>query len=404
MIDKQRLVMSVGAGQEQIPTIIKAQEMGYSVLAVDGNRDAPGLSISDEGIVLDIQDEEAVVSLARNHEIAATLPVPIGRPLTTQGAINDSLGLHGVTRAAALNCTNKSMFHACLSKTSVALPKQTVYASLKELRKSDKSVWSFPVVLKPIDSSGSRGVMVASSADEWAVIQNKFDDTLYNQGALVQSFVDGRILGLDGAIQDGRAILSLIREKEMTPRPYRVELTHRAPAKLPAAAWESITNSLQTALVALGVEGSAFHADAIWTAENQLILIELSPRPAGVMITSKLVPQCTGIDFLAEAINLQLNGEGCFRATHYRHSLLHYWNHPSGVVKRLPAPHELYKIPNIVEAEIGLREGQFLQTPKSIADLISNGYLLLSADSRSQVEDAFRKAKTLLEITPNGIN
>jgi biotin carboxylase len=400
VINKQLSLMSVGAGPEQIASIVKAQRMGYSVLAIDRDPHAPGLSISDESVVLDIRDEDAVVSLARHHSIAATLPVPIGRFLTTQGAVNDSLGLHGVTRAAALNCTNKSMFHACLSKTGLPVPEQIVYADIMELRSADGSEWPFPVVLKPIHGSGSQGVIVLPSLDEWLVIRNDLDDSLYDEGVLVQSFANGIVLGLDGAIQNGRAILTVVREKEMTPWPYRVELTHRAPASLPASAWESITESLQIALVALGVNGSVFHADAIWTGASQLVLIELSARPAGVMITSKLVPECTGIDFLAEAIRLQLNGEGCFNASGLRPSLLHYWNHLSGIVKRAPTIHELRKLPGVVDAEIGLHAGQYLQTPKSIKDIIGNGYLLLSAGHWSEVQATFDEAKSLFEIEP----
>jgi len=392
--------MSVGAGTDQIASIAKAQSMGYAVLAVDGNPDAPGLTISDESVVLDIRDEDAVVSLARHHKVAATLPVPIGRFLTTQGAVNDCLGLQGVTRAAALNCTNKSMFHACLSKAGITVPEQIVYEGVTDLRKAEGLDWPFPVVLKPIHGSGSQGVVVLPSVDDWTAIRNDLDASLYDQGGLVQSFVEGIVLGLDGAIQDGRAILTLAREKEMTPWPYRVELTHRAPANLPASAWESITECLQIALVALGVNGSVFHADAAWTAAGQLVLIELSARPAGVMITSKLVPQCTGIDFLAEAIRLQLNGEGSFKASYLRPSLLHYWNYVSGIVKRTPTIRELHKMPGVVEAEIGLHAGQHLQTPKSVHDLTGNGYLLLSASHWSEVQATFDEAKSLFEIEP----
>jgi biotin carboxylase len=401
MIRTQPLLMSVGAGSEQIATIVHAQRMGYPVLAVDGNPGAPGLLMSDESVVLDIRDEEAVVSVARHHGVAATLPVPIGRLLTTQGAVNDSLGLRGVTRSAALNCTDKALFHACLRKAGLTVPEQIVYAGVTELRRADGSRWPFPAVMKPIHGSGSQGVMVIPTVDDWTLIRDDLDDSLYDQGVLVQSFVNGIVLGLDGAMQDGRAILTLVREKEMTPWPWRVELTHRAPARLPASARDSITESLQTALVALGVNGSVFHADAIWTVAGELVLIELSARPAGVMITSTLVPECTGIDFLAEAIRLHVGGDGRFASSSLRPSLLHYWNHCSGVVKRAPTVDELRKLPGVVQAEIGLHAGQYVQTPKSIKDLIGNGYLLVSGGCWSDVQATFDQARSLFEIEPS---
>jgi hypothetical protein len=255
------------------------------------------------------------------------------------------------------------------------------------------------MVLKPRHGSGGRGVVVLSSAADWPAAVDGLDAT-YGDGVLVQSFIGGLPLGLDGAVKGGEVFLTLIREKVVTPPPSRVELAFRGPARLPPAAQASIVDTLQRAVDALGVDGAVFHADGIWTSGGDFVLIELSARPAGLVITSRLVPACTGVDFLAEAIRLQVDGTGRFEPAFLCPTLLHYWSHPSGVVRRVPPAAALLALPHVIAVEVGLREGQRLETPRSLDDVIDNGYVLACGDLWAEVEAARDEAESRFAIEP----
>jgi biotin carboxylase len=396
------LLLSVGAGREQVASILKAKQMGYSVLAVDGDPTAPGLALADEQAVVDLRDEEAIVSLARTRVLAGTLPVPIGRFLTVQGSVNDALGLRGVTRSAAQACTDKRVFNARMRSGGVTVPRQTSYQTAGDLRRADGADWPFPVVLKPAHGSGSRGVVVLSSPGEWETLRRNLVETPYEAGAVVESLVTGTSLGFDGAVQAGRVVVTTIREKEMTPLPSRVELTYRAPgtSNIPASACDTVAQTLQSAVAALGIDGAVFHADAVWATGGDLFLTELSARPAGLAITAALVPTCTGVDFLAEAIRLCTTGGGDFSAAFHHPTILHYWNHPSGIVRACPSAEAVRAIPGVVAAEVGVHVGQLLKTPTCVGELIGNGYVLVSTPDWDTTQSALDSAATLFDVMP----
>ena len=106
----------IGASSEALHTIQLAKQLGLRVVAFDGNPEADGLKAADEAVVVDISNEEATIDGVRNAGVDFVLTVPIGRYLTTIGAVNDTLGLPGITKIMAVNCTDKFLFHQKLQE------------------------------------------------------------------------------------------------------------------------------------------------------------------------------------------------------------------------------------------------------------------------------------------------
>ena len=101
----------IGASNEAIHTIEEAKKQGVKVIAFDGNPDAEGLRAADKAVVVDITNEEATIEAVRQEKVDFLLTAPIGRYLTTTGAVNDALHLPGITKRMAQVCTDKYLFH-----------------------------------------------------------------------------------------------------------------------------------------------------------------------------------------------------------------------------------------------------------------------------------------------------
>ena len=106
----------IGASSESIHAIKIAHKLGLKVVAFDGNPQAPGLADADMAYPVDIRFPGKIFNILDQDRPSAVIPVPIGRYLTTTGAVNDRYGTLGVSEKSAILCTDKYCFHNKLNK------------------------------------------------------------------------------------------------------------------------------------------------------------------------------------------------------------------------------------------------------------------------------------------------
>ena len=165
----------IGAGEESLHTIEKAQELGVFVTALDGNPKAAGLQAADEGLAVDISREDEVIKALQEETPDFVITGPIGRYLTTAGAVNDAFQLRGINRQSAVWCTDKYLFHEKLHAAGLrdchcervpafcGKDAAGVWQIVDKLMKKAEEEFSFPAILKPRYGSGSRGIFFLNS-------------------------------------------------------------------------------------------------------------------------------------------------------------------------------------------------------------------------------------------------
>lgn len=168
----------IGAGEESLHTIEKAQELGVFVTALDGNPKAAGLQAADEGLAVDISREDEVIKALQEEAPDFVITGPIGRYLTTAGAVNDAFQLRGINRQSAVWCTDKYLFHEKLHAAGLrdchcervpafcGKDAAGVRQIVDHLMKKAEEEFSFPAILKPRYGSGSRGIFFLNSLEE----------------------------------------------------------------------------------------------------------------------------------------------------------------------------------------------------------------------------------------------
>ena len=158
----------IGASSESIYVINKAKELGLKVIALDGNPEAPGLKAADASFVVDIRDPQKVFEILDRdgNKPDVVLPVPIGRYLTTTGAVNDKYNLCGVSFDAANVCTDKYEFHKILAEEGLRNAELYLIPAGEENTDIDEINTIYPVIVKPRFGSGSRGVEMFNTPQE----------------------------------------------------------------------------------------------------------------------------------------------------------------------------------------------------------------------------------------------
>ncbi|MGN6127158.1 MAG: ATP-grasp domain-containing protein, partial [Humibacter sp.] len=297
----------IGASSESLHGIGIAKELGYEVVALDGDPAAPGLRAADESHVVDITDPSAVIATLGSAP-DVVIPVPIGRYLTTTGVVNDRFGLPGVSEASARLSTDKYEFHRVMEEHSL----RSTCAILIPAGSEDYAIpAAFPVVVKPRYGSGSRGVVVCLTPDE---LRGALASMLpSNDDLVIEEFAEGTEYGVDAAVVDGALRMILLREKINTPLPHRQAIGYysmRADHRMHAMA----AAALSTAVEALGITNGLLHADLI-EQDDRAFVVEMSARPSGHHLHDLFTPLASGVDPIREFLIAARDGVNAARFT-----------------------------------------------------------------------------------------
>jgi len=387
--------LCIGAGAEQLPSITVAQNLGLHVIALDSNPEAPGLAAAEAGYVINISHEELVLSLVRELQISLVIPSPLGRFLTTVGAVNDALGLRGITRQAAVFCTDKWMFRNCLESLGIRQPRVALARGRDEILEKWSGI-GVPCVLKPRFGSGSKGVIVVEHP---GAVEHAIACHLAQQPAAADTLIEELILGdpagLDGAVTDGKFTLTLLRDKQLTSLPYRAEINYAAPARFGPDVYAQVIKTIGKAARALGLNNCLIHADLVIPEGCSPVIIEMSGRPSGLFIASKMVPACTGVDFIGEGIKLALGERTDFCPRQQRPVVLWYFPLPPGRIEAVPSSDLVRSRVGVLDFVCCLKPGDELDEITTAREVLTRGFILTTG---STVKGALCRAKQVSNL------
>ena len=367
--------------------------MGLKVTALDGDANAPGLKHADASFVVDIRDNSKLAAILDEHRPDVILPVPIGRYLISTGAMNDRYGLKGVSYRAADLCTDKYAFHKCLSEAG--LRNNTAVLLKTGECEADTASLTFPVVAKPRYGSGSRGVEIFP--DESSLKADFLSSAPYDEDYILETCVDGREYGVDGMYINGSFKLILLREKLITPPPYRQCVAYYS-AGGPCAFKDKLISFLQTTGEVLGLTDCVMHADIIRTADADPFVIELSPRPSGHNLHNLFTPLASGVDEVDAFIRYALGKPCSFVPDDSTAAMIAYFDMSGKVVSVPDEDHLRSKYP-LLSYCCNIKAGDVLGSVTDGHSLMGRGYYILKAADRTELDRYNRALKAEFEVT-----
>jgi biotin carboxylase len=263
--------------------------------------------------VVDTNDDDAVWSLVtRSHaerRINAVVPgsehyVPLAARLAA------ALGLPGLDPAVALRVRNKHRMRLAVAAAGIDQPRWCVVGDEADLPGAITQV-GLPCVVKPVDLSGSLHVRKAETVEEaflaFRDLSGAADPDLGRSAlplALVEEFVAGREVSVEGYVENGRVRVCNLTDKLLGAEPCFVEVGHVVPADLPATDVSGVTDYVTRVAAALGLSLGPFHAEVRLAAHGPL-LMEVAARLGGDRIPH-LVSIARGVDLHDIALRCHL--------------------------------------------------------------------------------------------------
>ena len=394
----RKKIMILGASILQVPGIEKAKEMGLSVYAVDMDPKALGFDICDVKLVISTIDIPEVLKAAEKNKIDAIITLASDLPMRTVATVAEKMGLVGVSVETAMKATNKALMRECLKQNNVPIPLFYRVADIEEYKKA-VSQFSKPFVVKPVDSSGSRGIyLVEDTKDKNAVERAFFYSREYSRcgDVLVEEYMHGEEVSVETLTVNGEVTVLQITDKLTTGAPYFVEMGHSQPSKHSASVCDEIKKVAVAAVKAIGIENGPAHTEIMITQDGPKI-VEIGARMGGDCITTHLVPLSTGVNMVENTIKIALGEETDLVQKIKKGSAIRYFDVAPGIIKAISGVEEARKIQGIQQISVVKNVGSEVTEINSSNARV--GFVIAQGESAEEAISICEKAIEKIKIT-----
>ena len=261
----------------------------------------------DDGIVdvyheINIFEKEKIVDICKEigvDGVVATTELSV----SIAAYVAEQLGLLGLPYEVAQVITDKYRNRECIKGLSDLLsPKYVEATCLKDIEDSDVP---YPMILKPINLGGKRGITVVYNKGELAKAF-EYASNSFRKGTtpviIAEQFLDG---GMECSVESisfkGKHTIIQITQKDSSGAPHCVELGHHQPAPLSVEIWDKVFRGVSSGLTAIGVTNGPCHTE-IKVINGEVYLIEFNARPGGDHIWWPMVELSTGYNIFAGVI------------------------------------------------------------------------------------------------------
>jgi biotin carboxylase len=398
----------------QLPAVRLARRNGWNVVVA-----AAGIGPEIEELAhrcerVDLRDREAVTRFARLLKEHGGLDgvFTAGTDFSTTVAwAAERLGLPGIPYEAAVTATDKARMRAALQAHNVPSPRFfTVKAGATDSGVQPPRIksppvtlpegLSFPLVVKPVDNMGARGVRRVDEPEQLhEAVETALGQSASGQ-AIVEQYLEGPELSLDALIHDGKITICGVADRHIYFPPYFVEMGHTMPSELSAEVLAEAEEVFRRGIRALGITRGAAKGDIKITSEGAVVG-EIAARLSGGYMSGWTYPFASGVEVTAAALNIAVGlPPGDLEPRRSWVSAERAFISIPGTVRSLEGLEQAGSIPGI--EELFLRVGPGLQVRLPINNMGKCGNLISKAPSRAQAVEAVESAvrSVLVRLKP----
>lgn len=302
-------LMLLGGLRYLIPLIEEAHKMGIYIITADYLPDNIAHKYSDEYCNVSIIDKEAVLAKARELKIDGILSHAVDPGVTTAAYVAEQMGLpFQCSYEAACILQDKSRFRKFLAEHGFNSPKAKGYDNAEEALK-DVDYFSWPIIVKPVDSAGSKGVTkVENKTDLPKAIETALNASL-SKNFVIEDFLDkvGAQSSTDVFTINGKLVYpaysdQLFDANAANPYTPAIEIW---PSSMEHKYQDNLTNQLQRLFTLLNVKSGIYNVECRVCSDGKAYIMEVSPRGGGNRI-AELQDMATGQSLIRNEIKKAL--------------------------------------------------------------------------------------------------
>ena len=299
---KKKLAI-IGASYLQLPLVKKAIELGLETHCFAWEEGAVCRKIADFFYPISIIEKDKILDVCREIGIDGITTIASDTAIVTVNYVACKLGLISNPDEYSDITTNKYLMRSCFAENDIPSPK---FALVDESDSYNIRGFKFPLIVKPTDRSGSRGVEKVLDPVLLESAISRAQNESFEHKAIIEEFVTGREISVESISYQGVHYILQITDKVTTGAPYFVELEHHQPSTLTPDIQDKVKTIVTKALTSLHIQCGASHSELKITEDGDIKIIEIGARMGGDFIGSDLVYLSTGYDFLKGVIEVAL--------------------------------------------------------------------------------------------------
>lgn len=381
-------LLMLGGTRYLVPVIQRAKELGYYTITCDYLPNNISHKYSDEYHNVSIVEMDKVLNLAELLSVDGVMSFACDPGVTTAAYVAEKMGLPvpGPYQSVAL-LQNKGAFRRFLTENGFNVPKAASFrrGTFSPVHIAD---FQFPLIVKPTDSAGSKGVSKVESMEEiekaidFALSYSRSEEFIVEEFIESQGFSsDSDCFSIDGELRF--ASFSSQRFDRNAENPY-TPAAYSWPSSMTSEQESELRSELQRLLKLLHMRSSLYNVETRVGKDGRPYIMEVSPRAGGNRI-SEMLHYATGTDLITKAIQAAL-GEPIdsdfseqYRG-HWAEVVLHA--EKAGAFRDLWISEEIRK--SVVEEDLWIRKGTAVRPFKAANEAI--GTLVLRFQAQEALE------------------
>lgn len=287
-------ILLLGGSAQQVVAINAAKELGYYTVLCDYLTDNPGQYVADKYYSASTTDIEAVYRIAKDEQVDGILAYASDPAALPAAIVAERLGLPTNPAKSVEILGLKYPWRRFLHDNGFACPKFHTFSPTDNIETLKEIVrdFNFPIVVKPTDSSGSKGVTMLNSWDGIEKAISWADKYSRNKILLFEEFIQRGypyVIGGDIFVWDGKIVLygemECLRDVQRSPL---IPIGKKKPTGLNEKQKGVVYRELQRIVTALNIRFGEMNIEILLDKDDNVHFLELGPRAGGNMIPIQL--------------------------------------------------------------------------------------------------------------------
>lgn len=293
----------IGASHFQNPLILKAQELGCETHVFAWECGDIGERTSDFFYPISITEVDAIAQKCREIGVDGICTIGTDLGNITVSRVAAQLGLTANPVDVVDRSTNKHLMRETFARCGDPSPRSYLVGEGDDL---SQLKLAYPIIVKPVDRSGSRGITKLVTNEGLADAVALAQEESFSRQAVVEVFMEGEEFSVEFCSWEGEHTFLALTKKFTSGAPGFVETGHLEPAPVSDEVLERVKRVVSHALDSLGVQYGASHSEVMLRSDGTVGIVEIGSRMGGDCIGSDLVYLSSGIDFTAAVVSVAL--------------------------------------------------------------------------------------------------